>query len=141
MPAGEREKLYSLDLLGLAVRLSQYPFHKDWSLVGEARSRTCGSVVQCCIQAESDRIVALGLQVSACAVGQAAAAIFAAHAEGYGVAELARTEGQLEAWLAGGGTLPNWPEIEKLQPALPFPARHRAILLPWTAAMRALSKA
>ena len=36
--------------------------------------------------------------------------------------------------------MPDWPDLEMLAPALPYPGRHGAILLPWRAAADALSK-
>ena len=43
------------------------------------------------------------------------------------------------AWLAGGGTMPDWPGLDRLSAAREFPARHGAIMLPWNAALDALS--
>ena len=140
MAAPQRETLYSRDILHLAVRLADYPFHDDWPHIGEARSRTCGSTVRLCARLDADRIGSIGMNVAACAVGQAAAAIFASHAKGCSADDLALAEARLALWLAGGGARPSWPEVEKLEPALDYPARHRAILLPWNAALRALSK-
>jgi hypothetical protein len=47
----------------------------------------------------------------------------------------------LTAWLAGSAGLPEWPGIEAIVPARDYPARHGAIMLPWTAACDALSSA
>ncbi len=139
MSAASREKLYSPALLALATQLARYPLHDGFSLVGEARSRTCGSAVTCGITTDADgKILELGIRASACAVGQAAAAIFAACAVGKSVAEIDQASLQLSQWLAGGSA-PDWPEIEALEPALAFPARHAAIQLAWKAASEALS--
>ena len=141
MSANASARLYSPQILSLAVRLADYPLDDRQPLLGEANSRTCGSKVACSLTLNSGRIAEVGLRVSACAVGQAAAAIFASHARGFTESDLAKAEGQLGAWLGLGGSVPDWPEIELLEPALPFPARHSAILLPWNAALRALCKA
>ena len=75
----------------------------------------------------------------ACAVGQAAAALFAQSAEGRNAAELAESCVLLTAWLAGEGDVPDWPGIALLEPARAYPARHAAILLAWEAALVALA--
>ncbi|HEU4651716.1 MAG TPA: iron-sulfur cluster assembly scaffold protein, partial [Croceibacterium sp.] len=85
------------------------------------------------------RIGALGLRVRACAVGQASAAIFARHATGRDLADLRRALAALEAWLGGEGPIPDWPDLAIVAPAHAYPARHGAMLLPWKAAVAALS--
>ena len=52
---------------------------------------------------------------------------------------MARSLGQLEAWLAGDGPVPGWPDLALVEPARAHPARHGAMLLPWKAALAALS--
>lgn len=141
MPTTTREVLYSTDLLARAASLAEFPFGEDFPLVGEARSRTCGSSLKIGIEADPNgQIARLGLQATACAVGQAAAAIFASSAIGRGQGEIEETQAALVVWLAGEGPLPSWPDIEALAPALPHSGRHGAILLPWRAALDALSK-
>lgn len=141
MPTSKREVLYSTDLLARAASLAEFPFGEDFPLVGEARSRTCGSSLKIGLETDADgQIARLGLQATACAVGQAAAAIFASSAEGRRRDGIERTQAALAAWLAGEGPQPFWPDIEALAPALPHSGRHGAILLPWRATLDALSK-
>ena len=83
----------------------------------------------------------MAVAVRACAVGQAAAAIFARAAPGRGGDEIGATHAALLEWLAGTGPLPDWPGLAAIAPAREFPARHGAIMLPWTAARDALSTA
>jgi len=45
------------------------------------------------------------------------------------------------AWLDGKSAMPEWPDLGILQPAVVYPGRHGAILLPWRAAVDALGKA
>lgn len=137
----DRTPLYSPQLLSLAVELARYPLDADAPHRGSARSRTCGSIVEVGLACDADgRIARVGLQVTACAVGQAAAAIFAEAARGRDEQELVSAKAQVERWLAGG-PMPQWPRIEHLEPALPHKGRHEAILLPWRAATDALCKA
>ena len=88
---------------------------------------------------EARQIERLGMTVRACAVGQASAAIFARSAEGRAVGDIEEALLQLEVWLAGKGPLPAWPGLVAIEPARAYPARHGAMLLPWKAALAALS--
>ena len=126
----------------LAVTLADYTFDAAMPFVGEARSRTCGSTaaVSCSVDHHGG-IEALGLNVRACAIGQAAAAIFARGAMGQNRASIANVASDIEEWLGRGGVRPDWPGLELLEPAVAYPARHGAIFLPWKAAQAALGKA
>ena len=133
-------KLYNAELLGLAASLASYPLGDGLPLRGSARSAACGSTLELGIALDpAGAIARLGLRAQACAVGQAAAAIFAATASGRHPAGIADALGELEQWLAGGD-LPSWPGIAAIAAARDFPARHGAILLPWRAALVALSE-
>jgi NifU-like protein involved in Fe-S cluster formation len=135
------ERLYTPELLALAVGLAQYPLTDDFPLTGEARSRSCGSTLRIGLALDAQgRIERLGMRVAACAVGQASAAIFAAAAPGKTADDLTATLAALEAWLAGEGPAPAWPGLDPIVPARAYPGRHGAMLLPWRAALDALSK-
>ena len=141
MTAPQREKLYSPELLSLATALADYPYDPNSPLLGEARSRTCGSSVACALALDGEeRVEAIGLKVAACAVGQAAAAVFASSVIGRTSAEIGEAEDAIARWLDGAPEEPDWPGMTALRPALHFPGRHAAILLPWKAAEDALSK-
>jgi NifU-like protein involved in Fe-S cluster formation len=136
------DKLYTPELLALAVALADYPADPSLPLHGEARSKSCGSTLAADVAVDAGgRIEALGLRVRACAVGQAAAAIFARAAPGLGRDEIDAAHAALTAWLAGTGEMPDWPGLAAIAPARAFPGRHGAIMLPWTAARDALSTA
>lgn len=136
------EKLYTPELLGLAVALAEFPPDLSMPLHGEARSKSCGSTLRADIAAGGDgRIERLGLQVRACAVGQAAAAIFARAAQGRTLAEIEHTYAAMASWLAGTGEMPEWPGLSAIAPARDYPGRHGAMMLPWAAAREALSSA
>lgn len=134
------DKLYTPELLGLAVALADYPADPSLPLHGEARSKSCGSTLAADIAVDGEgRIAALGLRVRACAVGQAAAAIFARAAQDRTLDDIDKAHAALTAWLAGAEAMPDWPGLAAIAPARAFPARHGAIMLPWTAARDALS--
>jgi NifU-like protein involved in Fe-S cluster formation len=131
--------LYTPEVLARAVELSAYPLAADLPLRGAARSQSCGSSLELGLAVDGvGRIERLGLRSHACAIGQAAAAIFAAAAPGRDRAGIAAAERALSAWLAGG-ELPDWPGLEQLARARDYPGRHGALLLPWRAALDALS--
>ena len=133
-------RLYTPELLALAVDLARWPRLGEAALHGEARSPTCGSTLAMDLELdEAGRIERLGMAVRACAVGQASAAIFAHEASGRDAEDIARALGALESWLGNGGPLPDWPGLATIEPARAYSARHGAMLLPWKAALAALS--
>ena len=132
-------KLYNAELLGLATSLAAYPLDESQLQRGTARSSTCGSVVEIGLALdERDAISRIGVKAQACAVGQAAAAIFAAQAAGKSEADVTAALRAAEAWLTGGA-LPAWPGFTAIAAARDYPARHGAILLPWRAALVAFA--
>jgi len=133
-------RLYTPELLALAVELAKWPRLGDACLHGESRSPTCGSTLAMDLAlGEAEQIERLGMTVRACAVGQASAAIFARSAQGRAPGDIEKALSQLEVWLAGQAPLPAWPGLAAIEPARAYPARHGAMLLPWKAALAALS--
>lgn len=132
-------KLYSPALLSLATELAAYPYSRAFQLSASERSRTCGSTVEFGLDVAPDGTIAeIGLRVSACAVGQASAALLAKSIQGVSVAEVDDAFHRIANWLVGEGELPDWPGIEVLEPARHYSGRHEALLLPWKAASSAL---
>lgn len=134
------EALYSIDILRLAAATGQWPPLDAPDGSSELRSPTCGSRVRVDVaRAPDDRVAAIGIAVSACALGQASATILAEHAAGRTVAELAAARDGLAAYLKGAAdALPDWPKMALLAPARAYPARHPSILLAFDAAVAAL---
>lgn len=140
MAAPRPAKLYSPELLAQAVALSAYPLDDRLALRADARSRTCGSEIVLGLDiADDGKVARIGMQVRACAIGQASAALLAQGAAGQNAGAIAATLSALEAWLAGDAALPDWPHLALLAPARDHPGRHGALLLPWKAATKALS--
>lgn len=136
------QRLYTPELLALAVELADFPPLESARARGEARSPTCGSTLALDLALDGDgRIARLGMRVRACAVGQASAAIFARHASGSDLEDMRGALERLEVWLGGEGPPPAWPDLALVAPARAYPARHGAMLLPWKAAVAALSSA
>ncbi|QFT77899.1 iron-sulfur cluster assembly scaffold protein [Erythrobacter sp. THAF29] len=133
-------KLYSPRLLALSAALADFPLDPGLSRVAEARSRTCGSTIALGIDTDPSGAVArIGMRVSACAVGQSSAAILALEARGKTATDFDEAHAQIAGWLEGRGELPDWPGFDALEAAQPYSGRHGALLMPWKAALEALS--
>lgn len=133
--------LYNMEILRLAAAVPFQDRLPEPMGSAEKRSAVCGSSVAVDVDMDANgRIKALGMMVRACALGQASAALFAAHAIGRSADEIAAARDALAAWLAGEGPAPDWPDIGKLAPALPHRGRHPAIRLVFEAAADAASK-
>lgn len=137
------EALYTIDILRLAASTHQWPALPEPDGSAERRSPTCGSRVRVDVACDGEgRVAALGLSVSACALGQASAAIMAAAAVGRDGGDLRVAHAGLAAYLSGAAeTPPDWPGIDPLAPARAYPARHASILLAFEAAAAALDAA
>jgi NifU-like protein involved in Fe-S cluster formation len=132
--------LYTPEILGLSVALADYPPDSTLPFSGTAGSKSCGSTMTVQVAMDDDgRVARLGIAAHSCAIGQASASIFARAATARSAAQIAGAETAIAAWLAGEGAMPDWPGLVAIAPAAAYPARHGAILLPWRAALSALS--
>ena len=142
MAQASAAKLYTPRILSLAVELHRYPLTDACTLRAEARSRSCGSVLEAGFALAPDGSVAqVGLRATACAIGQASAVIFAQGATGLGSSAIVQAHDAIARWLEGAGDQPDWPGLSQLENARAFPARHGAILRGWQAAKLALCNA
>ena len=133
-------KLYTPQVLGLATSLSSYPWDETLPLRSSARSKSCGSTIELALATdESGRIERVAVKSQACAIGQAAAAIFASAAKGRSAEEIGEASEAIEDWLAGRRERPDWPGLEAIEVARDYPGRHGAIMLAWQAARELLS--
>jgi NifU-like protein involved in Fe-S cluster formation len=108
----------------------------------ERRSPLCGSRIAVDVDLDSaGRVAAIGMQVSACAYGQASATLLARHAIGRSHQQLAETRDAITRWLAGEGAMPDWPGLAALTAVVPHSARHGAVRLPFEAAVDAIAAA
>jgi len=135
MPAA----LYTRDILRLAASIPHLGRLDGAQSSAEKSSPVCGSrVVVDLVADEGGRVVALGQEVRACALGQASAALMGAHVIGRTADELASARDALAAYLAGGREDPgDWPGLAVFAAARAYSARHAAILLPFAAAAEA----
>ena len=135
--------LYSKDILRLATSIPHLGRLAEPQGTSERRSPVCGSriTVDVIVDAEG-HILEIGQMVSACALGQASAAIMGQYAVGRTLKELNEARDALSAWLAGEGAMPEgWPCLEVFEPALTHTARHGAIRLPFEAVAEAATSA
>ena len=135
--------LYNRDILRLAASIPHQRRLDRPQATAERTSPVCGSRVTVDVVTDGEgRVAALGQEVRACALGQAAASLMGAHALGRSAAELAEARDALAAFLAGGIDDPgSWPGLDIFREARPFTARHASILLAFEAAAEAAAKA
>ena len=135
--------LYDTTILRLAATIPHLGRLAAPQGTADRRSTLCGSRVVADVELDaSGRVSALGIDVSACALGQASANLMASHAIGRTPEELAEARDALAAWLAGEREDPGcWPGLDQLVRARPYSGRHGAIRLPFEAAADAAMQA
>ncbi|MGC4250521.1 MAG: iron-sulfur cluster assembly scaffold protein [Sphingobium sp.] len=134
--------LYNKDILRLAASIPHHARLPDAQASVERRSPTCGSRITADVRMEHGRLADIGLDVKACALGQASASLMARHAIGHTAQELADARDRLTAFLAGeSDDLDFWPGLEVLAPARGYPARHPSIRLGFEAVAEAARQA
>lgn len=131
-----REPPYTLDILRLAASLPVETSLPGFSHSADARSATCGSTIRTEVAAGDGRIEALAQKVTACAYGQASAALVQGWAPGRLRAEVIVMRAAVKAWLEGRGEVPA--EFAVLSPVQGRAGRHGAVLLPFDALLKAL---
>jgi NifU-like protein involved in Fe-S cluster formation len=134
--------LYNAELLRLATSNPHEERLTDPMGSAERRSPVCGSRITVDVDLDqAGRIAAIGMEVSACAYGQASATLLARHALGRSQAELAEARDAIARWLAGQGAMPAWPGLDAIAAVIPHSARHGAVRLPFEAVADAMSVA
>nr|WP_314443979.1 iron-sulfur cluster assembly scaffold protein [uncultured Sphingomonas sp.] len=134
-----REPPYTLDILRLAASLPIEHALPAPTHAAEARSATCGSTIRTELTTEDGRITALAQKVTACAYGQASAAMVQGWARGRLKAEVIVMRAALKAWLEGRGEVPEGFAV--LGPVQGRAGRHGAVLLPFDALLKAFDEA
>jgi NifU-like protein involved in Fe-S cluster formation len=131
--------LYTPEVLGLAAGLATHPWDEALVLKAEARSKSCGSTIALGLSLDpAGTIDKVALRAHACAIGQAAAGLFANAAPGRNARQIRDADNAIAEWLAGLGSLPDWPGFAAIAAAREYPARHGAIRLAWQAARELL---
>ncbi len=135
--------LYNAKILKLATSTANFARLADAEGSAEKRSPICGSRVTVDVRLRADGTVdALGLEVRACALGQASAALMAAHAAGKSGTELCQARDALAGFLDHQRDDPgNWPGLDVFAPAQAHRARHPSIMLAFDAVVAAVTAA
>ena len=135
--------LYNRDILRLAASIPHLGRLERPQGSADKRSPVCGSRVAVdVVVVERGRVVEIGQEVKACALGQASAALMGADAIGRSAPEFLRARDDLAAFLDGRSNDPgDWPGLELFRAARPHKARHPSILLAFDAVAEAAAKA
>lgn len=135
--------LYTREILRLAVSIPHQQRLDNPDGTAELRSRTCGSKVAADVMVtDGGSLKDLGLEISACALGQASAAILGAQAIGKTASDIGAVRANLAAFLEGSNESPGqWPDMDRLAAAQDHKGRHAAILLPYDAVIAAFADA
>ncbi len=135
-------KLYSARILALAADIPHLGRLDAPDATVKRRSPLCGSAVTVDVTVEDGKLIDLGQDVKACALGQAAAAVSGAAAVGATLEEITRGRDQLRAMLKGQGDVPDAPfdGFEVLTPAVDYKNRHASIMLSMEAIVEAMEQ-
>lgn len=105
-------------------------------------SRVCGSSIEVDLAVEDGVITAYGHDISACALGQTAAAIVATNIVGTPASEFRDIRERMTAMLKASGAPPDgrWADLAFLEPVRDYPPRHTSTLLVFDAVVDALDR-
>jgi NifU-like protein involved in Fe-S cluster formation len=135
-------KLYSARILALAADIPHLGRLEAPDATMKRRSPLCGSAVTGAVRVQDGRLVDLGQDVKACALGQAAAAVAGAAAVGATLDQITKGRDQLRAMLKEQGPVPDAPfdGFEVLTPAVAYKNRHASIMLSMEAIVEAMEQ-
>lgn len=136
-------ELYHARVLELAANIARTERLKKAQGSATRVSRICGSTITIDVILEGEFVREIGMDVQACALGQAAAAVLAAHAVGASTAEVRAARDGLEAMLRRGAPPPGgrfW-ELRHLEGVKDYPPRHTSTMLAFEAAVAAIDAA
>lgn len=134
------DDLYSQRILRLAADIGRIGRLPAPGARVSAVSPLCGSKVTVDLVMEGDRVTDFAHEVKACALGQTAASVMAAHVVGSDAAELRALRETMRAMLKEGGPPPEgkWADLEVLTPVRDYKGRHGSVMLTFDAVVRAI---
>ena len=135
--------LYSGQILALAADIPHAELLENPMAEVRKRAPLCGSNVAVSLDYDDEKITRFGMDVKACALGQASASILGAQAIGLTEAQVQTARDQLKALLKADGAPPEAPleGYEVLRPARGFKNRHASIMLAVEATLAAITEA
>jgi NifU-like protein involved in Fe-S cluster formation len=137
------DDLYHARVLELAAEIAHVGALPDPDGRATKVSRICGSVVTVDLNIRDGAIAAFAIEPKACALGQAAASVLAAHAMGARAEEVRAARDELYAMLKEGQPPPQgrfW-ELRHLEGVRDYPPRHASTMLAFDAAVEAIARA
>jgi NifU-like protein involved in Fe-S cluster formation len=136
----ELSDLYSDRIMELAAGIQPARRLDRPDAAASAHSKLCGSTIAVELALDGDVVSDYAHTVKACLLGQASAAVVAAHIVGSTVDEIRRVAGEMRRMLKENGPPPagKWADLAVLQPVREVKGRHASTLLAFEAILRAL---
>jgi len=137
------DDLYSARILTLVANMPRAGRLAAPDASAEKTAKLCGSRIVVDVVVEDGKVADFAQEVSACALGQASAAVLGAQIIGTDLSELELARDALAAMLKSNGPPPagRFAELAVLEPVKDYPARHASTLLAFEAAVEAVRKA
>lgn len=125
------DALYSQRILEAAANMPRTGRLVDPDASCERTAKLCGSRIRVDIIMDGSKVTDFAQEVSACALGQAAAAVLGERIVGADIAEIELARDALNAMLKTDGSPPQgrFAELAMLQIVKDYPARHASTLL------------
>ena len=135
--------LYTNNILELASTIPITTRLKEPDVTVTKRTAICGSSITLDLNISDTKISKIGLDIKACALGQASACIFLTHAVGTDIKVISELRKNLKIFLDAGSFLIKDPfaKYKYFEPAQKVPYRHDSVLLILDASIEALQKA
>ena len=135
--------LYTNNILELAANVPVTTRLKQPDVTVTKRTAICGSSITLDLNISDYKISEVGLDIKACALGQASACIFLTHAIGTDIDTISELRKNLKTFLDSGSFLIKDPfaRYKYFEPAQKVPYRHDSVLLILDASIEALQKA
>ncbi|WP_299010450.1 iron-sulfur cluster assembly scaffold protein [uncultured Caulobacter sp.] len=138
------DDLYSAKILTLVANMPRAGRLPAPDASSEKVAKLCGSKITVdVVVGEDGKVVDFAQDVSACALGQASAAILGQSVVGADLSEIELARESLIAMLKSNGSPPagRFAELAVLEPVKDYPARHASTLLAFEATVEAVRKA
>ena len=134
--------LYTNNILELASNIPVTTRLTQPDISVTKRTAICGSSITMDLNISESKIRAIGLDIKACALGQASACIFVTHAIGADIGTIKKLRKNLKTFLDTGTFLIKDPftGYKYFEPAQKVPYRHDSVLLILDTSIEALQK-
>ena len=134
--------LYTNNILELASSIPVTTRLKHPDVTVTKRTAICGSSITMDLNISKSKITDIGLDIKACALGQASACIFVTHAIGTDIGVVTELRNNLKTFLDTGIFLIKEPftRYKFFEPAQKVPYRHDSVLLILDASIEALQE-